>query len=51
MTWIFVAAGLVPAGLVVLGVATARVVAAARGLNREIAQINYQFSAKEDLGG
>lgn len=51
MTWIFLAAGLVLAGLAVLGVATARVVAAARGLNREIAQIHEQFSLKQDLRG
>ncbi|MGI5289656.1 hypothetical protein ACQEVF_40830 [Nonomuraea polychroma] len=51
MTWIFVAAGLVLAGLAVLGVAGARVVAAARGLNREIAQVNEQFRMKQDLKG
>jgi hypothetical protein len=51
MTWILLAAGLVLAGLAVIGVAAARVVAAARGLNREITQINAQFSIKEDLRG
>ncbi|MER6582310.1 hypothetical protein [Nonomuraea sp. NPDC001023] len=37
MTWIFLAAGLVLAGLAVLGVAGARAVAAARTLTREVA--------------
>ncbi|WP_171074546.1 hypothetical protein [Nonomuraea basaltis] len=51
MTWIFLAAGLVVAGLVVLGVAGARVAAAARGLNREMNQVHAQFRSKEDLRG
>ncbi|WP_327581002.1 hypothetical protein OHA25_34045 [Nonomuraea sp. NBC_00507] len=51
MTWIFLTGGLVLAGLAVLAAAAARVVAAARGLNREIAQINEQFRLKEDLKG
>ncbi|MEV3986053.1 hypothetical protein [Nonomuraea sp. NPDC049758] len=37
MTWIFLAAGLVLAGLAVLGVAGARAAAAARSLKREVA--------------
>ncbi|MGN9840297.1 hypothetical protein ACTMTI_19445 [Nonomuraea sp. H19] len=51
MTWIFLAAGLVVAGLVVLGIVGARVVAAARGLNREVAEVHAQFSAKRDARG
>ncbi|MGP3957726.1 hypothetical protein ACTWPT_17125 [Nonomuraea sp. 3N208] len=51
MTWIFLTAGLVLAGLAVLAVAAARVVIAARGLNRELAQINEQFRLKQDLKG
>ncbi|MEV0621467.1 hypothetical protein AB0I81_49625 [Nonomuraea sp. NPDC050404] len=43
MTWIYLSAGLGVAGLVVLGVAGARVVAAARILNREIATAKAQL--------
>ncbi|MFG1703216.1 hypothetical protein ACFLIM_08480 [Nonomuraea sp. M3C6] len=39
MTWIYLAAGLGLAGLVVVGIAGARVVAAARTLEREMRQI------------
>ncbi|SEH01907.1 hypothetical protein SAMN05444920_122158 [Nonomuraea solani] len=51
MMWILAAAGLCLAGLVVLGVAGARVVVAARGLNREIARVHQQFRSKADLRG
>ncbi|MCK2216406.1 hypothetical protein MF672_021755 [Actinomadura sp. ATCC 31491] len=51
MTWILLAAGLVVAGLAVLGAAAVRVVSAARGLNREVAQINQQFRVKPDSRG
>jgi hypothetical protein len=51
MTWILLAAGLVVAGLAVLGAATARVVVAAHRLNREIAQIHQQFRVKGELKG
>ncbi|MEW9551609.1 hypothetical protein [Nonomuraea sp. NPDC050783] len=51
MTWIVVSAGLVLAGLLVLGATAARAVAAARGLNREVAQINQQFRTKPDGKG
>ncbi|QYC42805.1 hypothetical protein Nocox_26020 [Nonomuraea coxensis DSM 45129] len=51
MTWIMPAAVVVPAGLAVLGVLTARVVVAARALNREVARINQQFRVKADSRG
>jgi hypothetical protein len=43
MTWIYVSAALGVAGLAVLGVAGARVVAAARTLKREIASVTAQL--------
>ncbi|MBB6549179.1 hypothetical protein [Nonomuraea rubra] len=46
MTWIFVSAGLGVAGLVVLGIAGARVVAAARNLKREIAAAQAQLEPR-----
>ncbi|UBU09576.1 hypothetical protein [Nonomuraea gerenzanensis] len=46
MTWIFVSVGLGVAGLVVLGVAGARVVAAARTLKREIAAAQAQLEPR-----
>ncbi|NUW41774.1 hypothetical protein [Nonomuraea rhodomycinica] len=51
MTWIFLAAGLVAAGLVVLLVAGTRVARAARTLNSEIAQVHALFNAKSDVRG
>ncbi|WP_170223645.1 hypothetical protein [Nonomuraea turkmeniaca] len=51
MTWIFLAAGLGVAGLAVLGAAGARVVAAARGLNREIAEVHQRIRTKETFRG
>ncbi|MER7370171.1 hypothetical protein ACI2LC_17395 [Nonomuraea wenchangensis] len=51
MTWILPAAVVVPAGLIVLGVLTARVIGAARALNREVARINQQFRLKADSRG
>ncbi|MFI7133205.1 hypothetical protein ACIBQ1_46540 [Nonomuraea sp. NPDC050153] len=46
MTWIYVAGGLCVAGLVVVGVAGARVVAAARTLKREIAEATAQLEPR-----
>ncbi|WP_165959549.1 hypothetical protein [Nonomuraea longispora] len=51
MTWILLACGLCLAGLAVLGVAFARVVAAARDLSREVAQVHEQFGDKQDAKG
>ena len=51
MTWIYLGIGLGVAGLAVIGAALARVVVAARGLNREIARVHQQFSLKADLRG
>ncbi|WP_153263860.1 hypothetical protein [Nonomuraea phyllanthi] len=51
MTWIYVSIGLGVGGLAVLAVTGARVVAAARRLNRQIAQVHAQFSTKEDARG
>ncbi|MEV0199948.1 hypothetical protein [Nonomuraea sp. NPDC050691] len=51
MTWIFLAAGLVVAGLVVLLVAGARAARAARTLNREIAQVHALFNPQPDARG
>ncbi|MBF8188172.1 hypothetical protein ITP53_21055 [Nonomuraea sp. K274] len=45
------AVGLGVAGLIVLGVAGARVVIAARMLNSQIARVHRQFKDKEDLRG
>ncbi|TYB70176.1 hypothetical protein FXF51_03670 [Nonomuraea sp. PA05] len=46
MSWIFLSAGLGVAGLVVLGIAGARVVAAARTLKREIAAAHAQLEPR-----
>ncbi|MET7331910.1 hypothetical protein [Nonomuraea sp. NPDC005650] len=46
MTWIYVAGGLCVAGLVVVGVAGARVVVAARNLKREIAEATAQLEPR-----
>lgn len=46
MTWIYVSVGLGVAGLVVLGIAGARVVAAARTLKREIAEAKAQLEPR-----
>ncbi|MCF6475479.1 hypothetical protein FAF44_45060 [Nonomuraea sp. MG754425] len=43
MTWIYLSAGLGVAGLIVLAVAGARVVAAARSLNAEIVAAKAQL--------
>jgi hypothetical protein len=43
MTWIFVAVGLAVAGLVVLGVLTARVFIAMRALSREIGRVGRRL--------
>ncbi|WP_181449134.1 hypothetical protein [Nonomuraea aridisoli] len=51
MTMLFICLGLGVAGLAALAVAGARVVGAARTLNREIAQVHEQFRDKEDLKG
>ncbi|NUO96930.1 MAG: hypothetical protein HOV96_19895 [Nonomuraea sp.] len=46
MTWIFLAAGLVVAGLAVLAVAGARVAVAARTLNREVAEAKSRLEPR-----
>jgi hypothetical protein len=46
MTWIYLAAGLVVAGLAVLALAGARVVVAARTLNREIAEAKAKLEPR-----
>ncbi|NJP97501.1 hypothetical protein HCN51_50150 [Nonomuraea sp. FMUSA5-5] len=46
MTWIFLSAGLGVAGLIVLGVAGARVAVAARTLKREIAAAHAQLEPR-----
>lgn len=47
MTWIFVAVAVAFAGLVVLAVLTVRVLRAANGLSREIAQARAQIAPQE----
>ncbi|GGT06612.1 hypothetical protein ACFFV7_08535 [Nonomuraea spiralis] len=46
MTWIFLAAGLILAGLVVLGVTGARAAAAARALSREVAAAKSRLESE-----
>ncbi|MEV0590805.1 hypothetical protein [Nonomuraea cavernae] len=46
MTWIFLAAGLGAAGAAVLAVSGARVITAARTLNREVATAQAQMEPR-----
>ncbi|MFI6297350.1 hypothetical protein ACIBEJ_37555 [Nonomuraea sp. NPDC050790] len=48
MTWIFVAIGLGVAGIAVLVAAGVRVLSAARGLSRELAQAEARISPAEE---
>jgi hypothetical protein len=47
MTWIFLTVGLGVAGLIAIGVAGARVVMAARSLNKEIAEAKAQLEPRQ----
>jgi heme exporter protein D len=47
MTWVFIAVGVVTAGLVVLAAVSVRVLVAARGLGREIARSRQRLEPAE----